>query len=690
MTHQVNELRPELLGVAATNSFMDKDSSARLQMFCTHIGQALVVKEPTVKRTLTGIEREYGRYTHSIKMPCDAIIHKCVPKYPRTLGFDSVAENPVVTVIYENANHPNREIGVMDLTTFHSTHQYFGFKYQYNQANLNRLTPGSHIPKGTIIADSPSVTSDGDYRYGVEAQMALMSIPGAIEDGIVASESFLKKMTTNAFGSRLESWGKNRFPINLYGDDTHYKPFPDIGDRIRDDGLLFATRSYDELLSVVTMTPKALREVDHFDRTTYAPPNAKVIDVIVHKGKNNKATLPVGMDTQTRFYYNKSLAYYESLLNEYHNLRRRHRENLHISPEFHRLLVEAMAMVNDDPRHRVIHMHNRNPIDEWMVEIVFETEITPCIGFKLAAQHGDKGVICDVWKDEDMPVDASGNRADLIMDDLSTIKRMNTGRLYEMYINASGRIVSRTVGQMIASGTDEAINQAWDYLVGFYKLISPRMYEALIASGGETRKQQHLKDVAQNGVYLYIPTDNPVELWKTTAELIKRYPACYGPVVYTDKAGQTFRTVNPVLIGGLYMLMLEKIGNTWAGVSSARLQYLGIPAKLNNGDKFTTPHRPQPVKVLGESEVRLEVCVSGGDTVADMLDQTNNPAAHKVIVNEILYADKPTNIDRVIDRDGTPGMEHKFVPRGKGRVLTYHNHVMECGGMRFVRNRNNA
>lgn len=683
-----NEHSPDLLGVVATNPFFNYDSFSRIQMYCTHIGQSLVMKDPSVKRTLTGVEREYGRFTHAIRMPCDAVILKCIHKYPRTLGSGNIDNNPLISVIYEDISSPTHEVGVLDLTHHHCVHQYFGFKYRYTNA-LSRLVPGAMITKGTVIADSPSITEDGDYMYGIEAQMALMSVPGTIEDGIIVSESFRKRMTTTAFGSRIESWGKNRYPLNLYGDEQNYKPFPDIGQRIRDDGLLFATRPYDEFLSVVQMTPETLRQAEPFDRTTYAVPNAKVVDVIVHRGRQNKQILPVGMAVQSDFYYQKSLAYHEAILAEYQTLRRKI-HNLHVSPAFHRLIVESMAMVQNTPSSRVVHIHNRNPIDEWMVEVVFEYDCVPTVGYKATDANGGKGVICAIWPDEDMPVDAIGNRADMIMDDLSTIKRMNIGRLYEQYINAAGLRVSKTIAkelEITPQPNEERLQELWDFLMGFYKIVSPRHHEAVIASGGETRRLKHLTDVARRGVYLFMPTDTPVSYKDVVTELVKHYPAAYGPVTYRGKSGRRVTTKNPVLIGGLYMLLLEKTGNTWAGVSSAKLQHLGIPAKLTNSDKYSLPYRPQPVKILGESEVRLMCAAIDGFTVADLLDQSNNPAAHRAIVKNILHADKPAAIPVAVDRSGNPPAGVEFVPMGKGRVLTYLNHVLECGGMRFVRRR---
>lgn len=671
----VNQLSAELLGIAALNPFLSQDSSSRLAMMCSHIGQSLVVKGATVRRTLTGVEREYGKYTHSIRMPCNAVILKCIDKYPRTIGADSVSENPIRTVIYENADSPRREIGILQLTRFHSVHQYYGFKYTYKPA-LEKLVPGAHIAKGTIIADSPTITEEGDYRYGLEAQMALMSMPPVIEDGVIASDAFLKRMTTMGFGSRTASWGKNRYPLNLYGDANNYKPFPDIGDRVREDGLLFAMRSYDELLAVNHMTSESLRTVDHFDKTIYAQPGAKIVDVIIHKGNQLKTRMPSGMEDQCMMYYRKTRAYHEALLAEYHSLQSKLKNTLTITPEFQRLLVESHAVTNSDPRNRVQHTFNRSPIDEWLIEVVFEYEVTPTIGFKLTDLHGGKGVICDVMKEEDMPVDALGNRAELVMDDKSTIKRMNIGRLTEQYICASGYATQKRLATLLGNRSDLEVEAAWHVLMGFYKTVSPRMFEAVMASGTDQRKLQHLEDVVKNGMYLYMPTDSPSEHMDIVRQLRQNYPAQNGPVTYRGKSGRVVTTKDNIIIGGMYMVLLEKTGNTWAAVSSAKLQHFGIPAKLTNVDKYAFPVRLQPVRIIGESEGRLFAAVSGGDTVAELLDQTNNPQAHKFILNTLLHADKPTAIEMVIDRNA--------VPRGKGRILTFVNHVLECAGTKFT------
>lgn len=697
MPFEPNELRAALLAASALNPWPGHDSSSRVQMYMSHISQALQIAGCNTRRCISGVEREFGKHTFSIKIPTDASIVKVIEKYPQTIGVDSIKENPRSIIIYQDVY--TKEYGIVDLQRFHCEHQHFGFRYKQTE-NLNRVFAGSTIGKDTILADSPSIDEYGNYRYGVEAEVAFMSVPAIIEDGVVVRRGFLPKMAAKGFENRVASWGKNRYPLNLYGDENNYKPFPDIGDRIRPDGLLFALRSYDEMLAPVEMTPKALMEPDYiYDKLIYAEPNARIIDITIrHDSRANVKPTPVGMTGQTEKYHRASCAFYQSLMNEYHKLKANRKEALRITPQFQALLVEAQAALGDPGNTKspgkITYMYRRNPLDDYRVEVTYEYDVIPTIGFKITGCHGDKGVICDIWDDEDMPVDEFGNRADFIMDGDSTIKRMNLGRMYEQYYNATSRDISKQVREMlgidpngnirdqirtiVAQGKHTAvIEKAFEYLLGYYKIVSPKMYDLVVKRsampGGIT---EHVMEIVKDGVYLWVPTDNPAESVEIVQQLRKQYPIHIGPVTYRGRSGNVVTTASPVLIGSIYVMLLEKTGVDWSGTSSSKLQHFGIPAKLTAADKYSAPGRQQPVRIFGESEVRLGCAVVGGDTIAEVLDQTLNPAAHKHIVGKILQAEKPTAIDSVIDRSE--------IPRGNGRALVYLRHILECAGVRFV------
>jgi hypothetical protein len=263
------------------------------------------------------------------------------------------------------------------------------------------------------------------------------------------------------------------------------------------------------------------------------------------------------------------------------------------------------------------------------------------------------------------------------MDADSTIKRMNVGRLYEQYINASRYATRMRLETMVRESRHA---EAWEYLMGFYRTVAPMMMPSLDELYPDTiGRNTHLTSVIGRGIYLYMPPNNPVAYRDVIRELRQHYPAVCGPVTYRGKSGRMIRTISDVIIGEMYIMVLEKIGNTWAGVSSAKVQHFGIPAKLSNR-VYSSPGRHNPVRGCGESEARLLVAVTPGGTVADMLDQNNNPVAHRHIVEKLLTADEPTNVRDVIDRN--------VVPRGQGRILVLIRHILECGGMRFTRGAN--
>lgn len=389
-----NELHPELLSTAAFNLMPGTVSGSRLQMLGSHLTQMLVLKGATPRRCKTGIEREYGKYTFKVRMPVDATVIAVIPKYPEIIGQNAIASNPLSVVVYENVE--TQEVCILEIPQYHVAHQYFGFKYAHKRS-LNMLSRGASIPKGTVFADSPSIDENGDYRFGIEANVAYMTVPGVIEDGFVISESFAKKLTTCGYETLDANWGKKYYPLNLYGDDKHYKPFPDIGERVRPDGLLMALRAYDELLDPVKMTPAALRRVDTFDKKVYTKANAKVIDIVTRfDPKGSVPETPTGMDEQVRKYHSAQLTFYNTLLELYEKLYRsaqQRRDGLKISRQFHRLLVEAQYFKIEQSKVKATRIVQRQPLDEWRVDVTVEYELEATKAFKLTGLSGDRSLV---------------------------------------------------------------------------------------------------------------------------------------------------------------------------------------------------------------------------------------------------------------------------------------------------------
>lgn len=392
MTHRERkELGIDLMGINGLNAYDTHTSSPRKAMYATQIGQAPVVSGCEPRRIMTGMELEFGKYTFDVKFPCDATVIKVLRKYTPGVGYNSIQQNPLTAIVYEDYYDPHKTVGVLVVPGFVSLHQDFGFRYKQNRDNWGKLQEGALFAKGETLVTSPAVRDNGTYGIGIEANVAFMSLPGTIEDGLHVSESFLEKTSPTIYNTLVANWGRKTFPLNLYGDEKHYKPFPDIGDKIRDDGLVFALRELDENLAIADMTPRALRQYsDVFDRPLYGKPGATVVDInVYHDAQLNPHHTPVGMDLQARKYYDAACRFYTSLMDVYNRLKARRGKRLKITPEFNRLLVEAQIYLPTMPdKRKLSRVYRLESLDEWRVEVIFETKLKPGDGFKYTDLSG--------------------------------------------------------------------------------------------------------------------------------------------------------------------------------------------------------------------------------------------------------------------------------------------------------------
>lgn len=687
-----NELRRDFLGVGGMNPFIWGDSSSRQQMYANHLGQTLVTLGATERYCQGGMEREFGKYTFNVKMPVSGVVIKRIERYQRGMGADSIAFSPQTVVIFED--HKTKEVGVVNLPGFSSQHPYFGFEY-VRKPIFSQLRKDMPIPEGEVILESPSVTEDGGYKFGVELNMALMTMPGVSEDGIVISRDVLHKFRFKTYERRVVEFGRDSFPLNIYGTPDNYKAFPDMGEFLKEDGLLMVKRKYNPDLAIVNMNIHDTMEPDFtFDEPCYAPAGkGRIVDIRVHHDlMNTQGLTPFGIDAQAAKYDRARRQFYDEILKEWRRLHRQHGATLRLKPDFHALVKEAISVVGET-KDRVHKHYRRAPLDDYRIEFVIEYEVTPIDGFKLTDCHGGKGVICKICEPWQMPVDEHGNRADIVMDPNSTVSRMNMGRLYEQYINAAARDVRRKIAMDLGVDLEDTrnihrrlqeverinpglVDQSWDYLLGYYKIVSPRTHNWFVSGEYTKPRIAHLEKILKHFIYTYLPTDNDPEPEQMIAELERYYPPLFGPVTYVGNSGIRRTSKLPVRIGSMYILLLEKIADDWTAVASGKTQHFGVLSQVTNSNKYTGPIRNQAVRAVGEAEIRIYVSYAGERVTAEILDRNNNPTTHRHMVQKVLMAPQPTNIVEAVDRD--------VIPFGQSRPLQMAKHIVQVGGSKFV------
>jgi len=688
-----NELRREFLGVCGLNPWFAHDSSPRQQMFASHLGQALVISGVSRRFFQTGMEREYGKYTFSVKMPTTGDIIKIVERYRRGIdaGQVNALQCPQRVLIYEDER--TKEIGCIDLPTHPQNHPYFSFEYKACDA-LHQLAAGNResFMKGEIFLDSPAKFKGGHYGYGLECNMAFISLPETSEDSVLVSEEILPLMSFKIYERRTVECGRDSFPLNMFGTKDVFKPFPEIGEYIRPDGLVMATRRYSENSALFEMSVEDTMKLNiPFDWPCYASPGkGKVVDIIIwHDPMNTSGLVPYGMDEMFKKYHRGMRAYHQEIFNEWKRLKRARGNSLRLTPAMSNLVKESIAMVGEHKER--IHMHRRRkPLDDYTIEFVIEYEVVPTEGFKLTDCHGGKGVICKIKPAHEMPVDADGRRAHIVMDPNSTVSRMNIGRLYEQYQNAARDKVRRDLQAMlgiehkdpraihkvteIKYSDPELFNRAWDYLMGFYKIISPIQHNWHATGEYKDPPEVHLGKCIGDDIYVFLPPENEPESEQIVHDLQKYYPPTYGPVWYVGNSGRRILTKEKVMIGSMYVMLLEKTGDDWTAVASGKTQHFGVLSQMTNATKYLQPTRNSPIRSDGEAENRIFVSYCGWELAAERHDRNNNPATHRQVVYSVLTADKPTDIQCAVDR--------VKVPRGQNRPLMMVKHLLQTGGTR--------
>lgn len=497
--------------------------------------------------------------------------------------------------------------------------------------------------------------------------------------------------------SRIGSWGQNKFAKNLFGDDKKVKLFKDVGEKIRPDGLLMAMGEFDERLSVTSLGLWDTQMLDMtYDEKLYTRPGeGTIIDIMVY---HDNRSLPNGMNEQVERYKALTDQFYYDILDVYNDLQRRHNGKMLMTDEFSQLVTEALAMTDFDIGDVVQKLFHKAPIDDWRVEFKIQYTVVPNIGNKMTGCAGNKGIVCMVMPDEDMPVNEHGVRVDVMMSPESPFNRQNFGGLYEPYFNQVTREHLVTVREYMDIGMDAqpdvkevesmmkkdpaTFDHIWKRLIRLYGILSPAMYDEYASEVYDDDHQRavHLSwKLKYPCLHILSPTNN-MTAWRQAVEACEEeFPPRITPVKYRGMSGEIVPTKLPVEIGHMYFMLLEKISDDWIAVSTAKVQHLQVLGQVTSADKYSSPAKNQGVKAISEAELRIILSYCGDEVAADLQDRNNSLTTHAEYVYSILSHKTPTNIERGVDR--------KRVPLGNNRALKLFKHILDTNGYKFVFNK---
>ena len=668
-----------LAGCAAALPFSNTVSGSRVAMAVGMRNQTRPTAKQELPPWITGFETQLAEASFMIRSPDDGIVRAIIPLY---YGLNESGKTTVPETLYilQSTKDPNYYFCIVKEEQ-RIAHKKFGYPYVTTEKGRNTQV-NHHVKEGDIFATSPSII-DGMYAGTSNARIALLSDPDTAEDAIKISDHFLDTHNYLAYTKITAHVGKDHVLCNLYGDDVNFKCYPDVGQKVNDDGLVLAIRplKYQEL-SPALYSYKSLRRADEMiDKIYKVMPNSWVSDVrVIHNMRNHNAHN--NHVEKQLLAYSQSLRQYNQAIYNWYQSVIKNGNKVELDNRLSGYVYRAYSMVNDSRGNNVQFNYKGKPVDTYCIEITVCTQVYPGKGSKWSGNYGDKGICCHKVPVNDMYRNDRGEVADLVSCSISTANRANPGRLHEMVMSTSayeGRLnmikllgiqdglSKRAAMSEIRKLPESLVIEASRYIWDFWTITSP-LYIDMIESGQATFEPYDV--VAHYASLQYFNYDASIENYVdfVVAESMLMRDPRFKPyesyLTYMDN-GEIKQTKFKFTIWHYSVIALEKLGvfeNAASG--SSTLNATGAPARPMHNQYHITAGA---AKVYGEDEMRSVAGNTGypvydaqgryagvrkdGSVARDMYEYNANPAIHRLVVERILRAPYPTNVEALVSDD---------------------------------------
>ena len=513
-------------------------NSTRTQMFTSHLNQFLSLLYPEFPYVFTGAENTIGGHSTGYKKAKnDYEVFRKVAK------FEDILDEPYYYYLFIYDKKKERYDVIErkcceDLTE--------DFTYGYNNEVIDSLVEGDDIKKDTVLYKSFSYDETMNYRYGVNATVMYTLNPYTSEDAAVISESFSKRMTSLKQKDVTAGINLNDIPLNLYGDEDHYKVMPEVGEYC--GSTVIATRTMFNEQVLFDLSDVNLMRIRDLDRQYYSlGENSKLVDITIWA---NDEILDNSFNAQFLKYKKSQDKFYKKL----------------------RSTCKEIMESGEDYTNEIDYLYNR--ADEFLDEnskwqdsndscfghlkvtfkIVKENPLSK--GGKFTGRMGNKSVVSKVVPDEDMPYTDTGKRVDVILSLLAIINRTTGFVPHELY---STFILDRTRERMLEM---KKLEDKEKLLFQIVKDFSQIQYDSMYAhykTLNKKEKEEYIEDCIYEGIHVWeMPIWEESPIFYRLYAMYKKYDWLKPYKIYQKKWGRVYETLTPMIVGEMYMIRLKQ------------------------------------------------------------------------------------------------------------------------------------
>lgn len=686
---QPRAIGARFVGLPADNQYIGCTSAARTLMAFKQAGQALELIKPDRSAIQSGLEMHMHKHTLKLALPANSEVLDIIP---------ISATNPWRTMIFFKDVTTN-ELQHLELKKYHTGDGKHGFKYVETEEASSNLWLGNYVDKELPLMEAPSSLYEDEYNYGIELNTLVASFPETAEDGIMVSRSAIERMGFHEIHSRRISIPYNHEPIDTIERNGVPLVIPEPGMQIRDDGIIMAVRSLTDYIGQMMSHTHYLSKINYETDILHQlhGGGGEVVDIWVLKSGSQSHTI-----------HNTQLDTLATICQEYHSaVLRSFRRLVHhtssISPETNSLITNIILTAEKAKmsRQALNLTANKIALPPYYIEIVIAKKALPDISSKISDKFSAKSVFVKIEEPENMPVDAYGRRADLVVSKEAGTNRNIVGRDHAMLVvdciytctdmllhmlNLTSPVSTFMEAKRIIRRTDPAVKQQMLATIReLYVLINKAQAEALDHHINNAEEMDLLlADSINRGVSLMLPLDvvaagnqldsdhaQPIGPLGITIPLLNskfyRKPT---KLTYTLFNGDRIVTEHALKISPVYYRLLDKCGQTFNVSYTSNRQVRNLTAMPSKRQKQLDVVSHAATKMVGNDEAIVLGAVLGKTCTAKYIRDLADPKYNAL-----------STIKALQTGEAYPEISTDEMPVGHNPSLTLIKHVFHALGI---------
>ncbi len=652
--------------------------SARMYMFTSHVKQVLTLLEPDVPHLQTGFENTIGKYSNAFKqLGATWEVKDVIQKFPE------LPDSGIFTVVLYNKKSDTYDM--IESPVAENLTEKFGFIY--NLDKMRTLKAGDKL-KDEVLYKSTSFDEHMNYRYGKNATVYYSTSTDTLEDAIVVRKGWADSVRSVEIDVVQVSINTNEVLLNLYGDDSEYKTFPTIGERVK-NSMICAVRQVNNEHLLYDFQKRNMQETNDTDAEYFVSKGAEIYDIDIYYNGDKEFPNSIFYQ-QLHGYYNDDCEYAKKMIrwcNEIKSSGSSYTENV----SFYR----SKYLHYNDKEYRWKNKDRAfaNMVIEFKVKAIVPLEY----GSKLTGRYGNKGVISGIADDANQSDDLQltiGNMLadsdmsaeeifkltsniqvvddsrmpymedgpiDILLNASGAIRRLNPGQLCEVEANFIGEELRKRIkASKSIKEKEELIFKFLDIInkdeSTFFRNMYARYDEEVLIDNVQFRflasdsRDAFISDVEKNGFYLVRPPHKPL-LYQDIMNLYEAFPDIKPVPLYIDAFGiKHRRIIKNGVCGSEYIIVLKQNSNkNFSARSTFRVNRSNLPAKDITKKTNRSSYARTPVRL---SEIYNLMASISGETLAEYnIFTRSSPIGGKSLDRILSASENPLKIHKLKIRD---------------------------------------